>query len=163
MIIEGKALKYGDNISTDLIFPGKYMTLTNPEDLANFALAGLDSDFPKKIKSHGFLVAGKNFGCGSSREHAPLALKYAGTKCLIAESFARIFFRNAINLGLPVLECNGLSSRVSEGDSLIVNLSEGTVKNNSTEEIIQSKPLSSFLLTLLNNGGLIDYLNAKVK
>ncbi|HID18810.1 TPA: 3-isopropylmalate dehydratase, partial [Candidatus Bathyarchaeota archaeon] len=122
MIFEGKALKCGDNVDTDAIIPGKYLVLTRPEELAAHALEGLNPEFPSKIGEFTVLVAGRNFGCGSSREHAPLALKHAGVKCVLAESFARIFFRNAVNLGLPVLECQGVSSRIIEGDSLKVNL-----------------------------------------
>jgi 3-isopropylmalate/(R)-2-methylmalate dehydratase small subunit len=161
MIIEGRALKYGDNINTDLIFPGVYMTLTRPEDLARYALVGLDPDFPKRIKSYGILVAGKNFGCGSSREHAPASLKYAGTRCVIAESFARIFFRNAVNIGLPILEYKGATAKVEEGDSLTVDLEKGSIINRSRGETLQSRQLPEFLLSIFRYGGLIEYLNAK--
>src|SRR3990170_3685158 len=105
-MITGKVIKYGDNVNTDVIMPGKYMDLTlNPTELAKHAMEDLDSNFAKKVKTRSIIVAGKNFGCGSSREEAPMALKYAGVKCVIADSFARIFFRNAINIGLPVMEC----------------------------------------------------------
>jgi len=161
MIVEGRALKYGDNINTDLIFPGIYMTLTKPEDLARHALAGLDPTFPEKIKSYGILVAGRNFGCGSSREHAPAALKYAGTRCVLAESFARIFFRNSVNIGLPILYCKGIAAKVKEGDSLTVDLEKGIVTNRSSGEILQSRPLPEFLLNIFQYGGLIEYLNAR--
>jgi len=120
MMISGKVVKFADNINTDVIFPGKYMVLTDPTDIAKHAMEGLDPDFTKKAREGVVVVAGKNFGCGSSREHAPIALKYSGVKCVLAESFARIFYRNAINIGLPVLECIGISRKVEEGDILVI-------------------------------------------
>jgi 3-isopropylmalate/(R)-2-methylmalate dehydratase small subunit len=163
MIIEGKVLKYGDNVDTDLILPGKYLTLTDPQELAAHAMEGLDSDFHVKIKEAGILVAGRNFGCGSSREHAPIALKYAGVKCILAESFARIFFRNAVYIGLPVLECQGISRQVLEGDFLTVNLGEGLVENKSRNVKLKAKPLPDFLLKILRLGGLMPYIDSQLK
>lgn len=162
MIFEGKALKCGDNVDTDAIIPGKYLVLTSPEELAAHALEGLNPGFPRKIGEFDILVAGRNFGCGSSREHAPLALKHAGVKCVLAESFARIFFRNAVNLGLPVLECQGVSGRVVEGDSLKVNLREGLVENLSRGFTLKAKPLPGFLLKILELGGLTAYVEARL-
>jgi len=122
-MISGKAIKYGDNVNTDVIIPAKYLVLTlDPTELAKHAMEGLDPMFFKKAQGGAIIVAGKNFGCGSSREEAPLALKHAGVKCVLAESFARIFYRNAINLGVPVLECPGISGKVEDGDELMVNL-----------------------------------------
>jgi 3-isopropylmalate/(R)-2-methylmalate dehydratase small subunit len=163
MIIEGKALKFGDDINTDLIFPGRYLTLTKPEDLAKYAMVGADSAFPEKVKSYGVVVAGRNFGCGSSREHAPLALKYAGVKCILAESFARIFFRNAINIGLPILECRGVHSAVDEGDLLAIDMKKGVVEDHSTDKTLKAKPFPSFLINIIGNGGLIEHINAEGK
>jgi len=161
MIIEGRALKYGDGVNTDLIFPGRYMTLIDPQEIAKHALAGLDPDFPTKIKTHGIVVAGKNFGCGSSREHAPLSMKYAGTRCIIAESFARIFLRNAVNIGLPVLECKKVTSEVEESDLITINLSEGLLSNRSQDKTLKTEPLPPFLIAILQKGGLIGYLNSE--
>jgi len=163
MIIEGKALKFGDDINTDLIFPGRYLTLTKPEELAKCAMVGADPDFPEKVKSYGVVVAGRNFGCGSSREHAPRALKYAGVKCILAESFARIFFRNAINIGLPILECRGVHSAVNEDDLLAIDMKKGVVEDHSTGKTLKAKPFPNFLIKIIDNGGLIEHINAEVK
>lgn len=163
MIIEGKALKFGDDINTDLIFPARYLTLTKPEELAKCAMVGADPEFPEKVKSYGLVVAGRNFGCGSSREHAPRALKYAGVKCVLAESFARIFFRNAINIGLPILECRGIHSAVNEGDQITIDMSKGIVEDQSTGKTLRSKPFPNFLIKIIDDGGLIEHINARVK
>src|SRR5512133_3933958 len=119
--IKAKAAVFGNNIDTDVILPGKYLILVDPHELAQHALAGLDEHFVDKAKAGIIIIGGKNFGCGSSREQAPLALKYSGVKCVIAESFARIFFRNAVNIGLPVIECKGISTAVKSGDELAVD------------------------------------------
>lgn len=161
MIFEGRALKYGDAVNTDVIFPGKFMALTKPDEMASAAMFGVDPDFPKKIKDYGIVVAGRNFGCGSSREHAPIAMKYAGTKCILAESFARIFFRNSVNIGLPILECRGIHAKVNQGDLVLADLSTGVIVNKTTGESIKAKPIPEFLQKILNSGGLIDYVNAK--
>src|SRR4030065_1479966 len=126
-IIRAKAIVFGNNVDTDVILPGKYLTLVDPNELAKYALESLDKEFPQKAKKGVILVGGKNFGCGSSREQAPLALKYAGVKCVVAESFARIFFRNAINIGLPVIECKGISAAVENGDELAVDFEAGGI------------------------------------
>jgi len=161
-VIKGRVLKYGDNINTDLIIPGKYLVLTSPAELAAHAMEGLDPQFPAKIKEYGVVVAGRNFGCGSSREHAPIALKHAGVKCILAESFARIFFRNAVNLGLPVLECRGVSERFDEGDEVRVSLAEGLVENLTKGLTLKTKPLPSFLLKILEAGGLMAYVESQL-
>src|SRR5512136_3453647 len=131
MRVSGHAVKFGNNIDTEVILPGKYLILTNPTDLAKHALEGLDPTFPEKAKRGVIVVGGKNFGCGSSREQAPLALKYSGVKCVIAESFARIFFRNAINIGLPVIECKGIFKAIQTGDELAVDFEAGKIENTS--------------------------------
>lgn len=158
MIISGKAVKFADNVNTDVILPGKYLVLTDPMEMAKHAMEGLDPDFIKKARDGAVIVAGRNFGCGSSREHAPLALKYAGVKCVIAESFARIFYRNAINIGLPVLECPEISSKVDEGDELAVDLGKGIVKNRSKNLPIQATQLPKFILEILSDAGLIGHI-----
>ncbi len=163
MKVSGPVVKFGKNIDTDVILPGKYLVLVNPYDLAEHALEGLDPDFPNKAKKGVIIVGGKNFGCGSSREQAPLALKYSGVKCVIAESFARIFFRNAINIGLPVIECKGISSTVDNGDKLIVDFEEGTIQNLSKGKSFQVAKLPPFILKILLDGGLIENLRRRLK
>lgn len=162
MIISGKAVKFGDNVDTDVILPAKYMTFIDPNELARHAMEGLDPTFVAKAKSGVILVAGKNFGCGSSREQAPLALKYAGVRCVLAGSFARIFYRNAINIGLPAVECAGISSKVEEGDELTVNLEKGVIKNQSKNIALHAAELPPFILDLLLNGGLIENLRRRL-
>jgi len=161
--IKAKAIKFGSNIDTDVILPGQYMTLVDPNELAKHALAGLDVEFPRKAQKGVILVGGKNFGCGSSREQAPLALKYSGVKCVIAESFARIFFRNAINIGLPVIECKGISSAVETGDELAVDFEVGKVENLSNGKKFQVEKLPTFIMEILTDGGLIENLRRKMK
>ncbi|MBS7650066.1 MAG: 3-isopropylmalate dehydratase small subunit [Candidatus Bathyarchaeia archaeon] len=158
-----KTLKLGDNINTDVIIPGRYLESIDPEELGRHALEGLDPTFPQKAKEGVILVAGKNFGCGSSREQAPIALKSAGVKCIIAESFARIFFRNAINIGLPVLECEGISRTTSEGDTLSVDLANGMVENKTTGTVMRATPIPQFILKLIEEGGLIPHVRALVE
>ncbi len=162
-MISGKAVKFGDNIDTDVILPGKYLVLTDPIELAKHAMAGLDPTFPKKVQKGVIIVAGRNFGCGSSREQAPIALKHAGVKCVLAESFARIFFRNAINIGLPVLECRGVSSKVRKGDELVVNLETGLIENRSENSTLQATKLPAFIMEILNDGGLMEHLRKRLK
>jgi len=163
MKVTGPAIKFGNNIDTDVILPGKYLVLLDPYELAEHALEGLDSNFPGKAKKGIIIVGGKNFGCGSSREQAPLALKYSGAKCIIAESFARIFFRNAINIGLPVIECKGISATVDNGDELTVDFEAGTVQNLSKGKSFQVAKLPPFILEILADGGLIENLRRRMK
>jgi 3-isopropylmalate/(R)-2-methylmalate dehydratase small subunit len=163
MLVSGKAVKFGDNVDTDVIIPGKYLVFIDPKELAQHAMEGLDLAFTRKAKDGVIIVAGKNFGCGSSREQAPLALKYAGVKCVLAESFARIFYRNAINIGLPVVECKGVSGRVEEGDALTVDLENGTVENQSKGITLHATQLPPFILEILSDGGLIENLRKKMK
>ena len=163
MKVTGTAIKFGDNVDTDVILPGKYLVLIDPKDLAKHALEGLDPAFPEKAKKGVIIVGGKNFGCGSSREQAPLALKYAGVKCVIAESFARIFFRNAINIGLPVIEHKGISAAVDNGDELAVDFEAGEVQNLSKGKSIQVAKLPPFIVEILSDGGLIENLRRRLK
>ncbi len=158
MILEGKVHKFGDSVSTDLITPGRYFHLrTNLPELAKHTLEDADPDFIKKLEQGDFVVAGKNFGLGSSREHAAIVIKLSGVGAVLAKSFARIFFRNAINQGLPVIICD--TSRINEGDSLQIDVVKGQIKNLSTGETIQSKSLSQVTLNILNDGGLIEHFN----
>ncbi len=161
--IKGPAIKFGNNIDTDVILPGKYLILVDPYELAKHALESLDPAFPEKAKKGVILVGGKNFGCGSSREQAPLALKYAGVKCVLAESFARIFFRNAINIGLPVIECEGISSAVETGDELAVDFEAGKIENVSRGKKFQVDKLPPFIIEILVDGGLIENLRRRMK
>jgi 3-isopropylmalate/(R)-2-methylmalate dehydratase small subunit len=163
MKIKGPAVKFGNNIDTDVILPGKYLVLTDPHELAKHALESLDPNFPEVANDGVILVGGKNFGCGSSREQAPLALKYSGVKCVIAESFARIFFRNSINIGLPVVECKGISSAVESGDELEVDFEAGKIRNVSKDKSFQVTKLPAFIMEILADGGLIEHLRGKMK
>ncbi|MCS7120096.1 MAG: 3-isopropylmalate dehydratase small subunit [Nitrososphaerota archaeon] len=162
MRIQGLAIVYGDNVNTDLIIPSKYLTTLDPMELASHAMEGLDRDFAKKAEKGVILVAGRNFGCGSSREQAPIALKYAGVRCVIADSFARIFYRNAINIGLPVLECQGISGHIDDGDILEVYLEDGRIINRSKNETFTAIPLPDFILQILSDGGLIEHLKKRM-
>ncbi|MEM2955384.1 MAG: 3-isopropylmalate dehydratase small subunit [Nitrososphaerales archaeon] len=157
MKILGKVVKYGDDINTDYIIPGKYMVLTDPKELAKHAMEGIDPSFIGKSKD-AIIVAGKNFGCGSSREQAPISLKYSGTKAVVAKSFARIFYRNAINIGLPVLECEDLWDMVKDGDQLMLDLESGKIKNLTSNKSAQAQPLPEFILELIEIGGLLNKL-----
>ena len=163
MKVTGNAIKFGDNVDTDVILPGKYLVLIDPRELAKHAMEGLDPDFPEKAKKGLIVVGGKNFGCGSSREQAPLALKYAGVKCVLADSFARIFFRNAINIGLPVIEHKGISATVNNGDELTVDFEAGTIQNLSQDKSIQVAKLPPFIVEILSDGGLIENLRRRLK
>jgi 3-isopropylmalate/(R)-2-methylmalate dehydratase small subunit len=159
MKIRGRVWKYGDNINTDYIIPGKYMELTDPEEMATHAMEGIDPEFAESVKRNDIVVGGSNFGCGSSREHAPLALKHAGVGCVLAESFARIFYRNCINIGLPGLECSGIQGIVEKGDEVEVDVTGGWVRNLTTGKRLQFKPLPDFMVEVLNAGGLAPFLS----
>jgi 3-isopropylmalate/(R)-2-methylmalate dehydratase small subunit len=161
--IKAPAIVFGNNIDTDVILPGKYLILVDPCELAKHALESLDTVFPDKAKKGIIIIGGKNFGCGSSREQAPIALKYSGVKCVIAESFARIFFRNAINIGLPVLECKGISNAVKTGDTVAVDFEAGKIENVSNSKKFQVDKLPPFILEIFADGGLIENLRRKMK
>jgi len=163
MKIEAQAIKFGNNIDTDVILPGKYLVLIDPCELAQHALESIDATFTEKAKKGVILVGGKNFGCGSSREQAPIALKFAGVKCILAESFARIFYRNAINIGLPVIECKGIFKAVETGDQLSVDFAEGKIENISKGKKFQVEKLPPFIIEILTDGGLIENLRKKMK
>jgi 3-isopropylmalate/(R)-2-methylmalate dehydratase small subunit len=160
--LRGKVLKYGDNVDTDVILPGKYLIFIDPEELAKHAMEGLDPGFPEKARDGCILVAGRNFGCGSSREQAPVALKHAGVRAVVAESFARIFYRNAFNVGLPAIALQGASSLFNEGDLAEVDLEAGLVRNLTTQRQAAFKPLPSMLLDILASGGLVEYMRRRL-
>lgn len=152
--ISGIAYTFGDNIDTDQIYPGRYLELTEKEDIAKHAMEGIDESFTERFEPGGIIVGGSNFGCGSSREHAAITLKEAGVEILLAESFARIFYRNCINLGLPLLICEDISKKVDEGDELKVNLETGEVKNLTKDETYQADKLTDYVLNILEAGGI---------
>ncbi|RLF54233.1 MAG: 3-isopropylmalate dehydratase [Thermoplasmata archaeon] len=156
MRIRGKVIRYGDDINTDVIFPGRYLAITEPEEMAKHAMEDLDKDFLKKVKERSIIVAGKNFGCGSSREQAVICLKYAGIRAIVARSFARIFFRNAINQGIPVVELED-TSRIEDGEEIEIDLDEGTVKNLTKGEDYRFKPPPDFIRKIIDSGGLLNY------
>jgi len=158
--IRGRVIKYGDDVNTDIIIPGKFLVLTDPGELAAHAMEGLDAEFQGKVRERKIVVAGRNFGCGSSREQAPIALKHAGVQCVLAESFARIFYRNAINIGLPVLECEGISARVRDGDELRVNPRLGLVEDVSLVLRFKAIPVPDFLLEIMEKG-LVEYIKTR--
>ncbi|MDW7740488.1 MAG: 3-isopropylmalate dehydratase small subunit [Bacillota bacterium] len=163
MKIEGKIWLFGDNVDTDAIIAARYLNTVDPAELAAHLMEDIKPDFPDLVKPGDILVAGSNFGCGSSREHAPLAIKGAGISCVIASSFARIFFRNAINIGLPILECtDDLSNLVSGIDRLSINLDQGTIENLQNGEIYHATPFPPFMQELINSGGLIEYVKARL-
>jgi 3-isopropylmalate/(R)-2-methylmalate dehydratase small subunit len=161
-VIEGRVLVVGDNVDTDAIVPGRYLTITDPRELGKHALEGLDPSIPEKLRERSIIVAGRNFGCGSSREHAVLALIGAGVRAVIAESFARIFYRNAINRGLLVLEAPGIRQRVRDGDTVIVDLDRGVVRLPTGEEV-QFKPIAREVLEIVEAGGLIEKLRKELQ
>jgi len=161
LTINGKVITFGDNIDTDVILPGPYLVHTDANELAKHAMAGLDQKFPEKAADGVIVVGAKNFGCGSSREQAPIALKYSGVKCVLAESFARIFYRNSITIGLPVLVCTGISGKVKEGDELVVNLQTGKVEDKTNGSVLQATQLPEFIMEVLEDGGLIEHLKRR--
>jgi 3-isopropylmalate/(R)-2-methylmalate dehydratase small subunit len=160
-VIQGKAYLFGNNIDTDQIYPGRYLEFTDPKAIAQHVLEGADPTFGGRFDRKGIIVAGTNFGCGSSREHAAITLQAAGVRVVVAESFARIFYRNCINLGLPLLVCPDILARVKEGDLLEVNLVTGKVKNLTQGEEYQGEELSGHALHILENGGIKPLMQKK--
>ena len=158
----GKAWLFGDNIDTDQITPGKYLTMITPEELGKVVLEGARPEFARQVKKGDVIVAGRNFGCGSSREHAPQGIKGAGVPVVLAESFARIFYRNAINVGLPVLEVADVTRKVKEGDVLDVDLVTGRIQNKTTGETLEAVPLSDKAMSILRAGGLVQVTRQKL-
>ena len=159
MNLKGNVWKYGDDVNTDYIIPGRYMELTDPEEMAEKAFEEHDPSFRQGVQPGDIVVGRSNFGCGSSREHAPIALLGNGVSVVLAESFARIFYRNAINIGLPALECPGIHDAVEKGDALEVDVTGGVVRNLSNGKELRFKPLPEFMVEVLNAGGLAPYLN----
>ena len=156
MNTQGKVFKYSDNVDTDVIIPARYLNTPNAQELAQHCMEDIDKNFVKEVKSGDVIVAGWNFGCGSSREHAPLVIKTCGTGCVIAKSFARIFYRNSINIGLAILECEEASDRISEGDRVSVDLDKGVIRNLTTGESFTTKPFPEFIQKIITAGGLVE-------
>ena len=157
MILEGKVHKYGNDVNTDVIIPARYLNMSDPDELAEHCMEDIDSSFITNVKPGDIIVAGSNFGCGSSREHAPLAIKASGVSCVIAKGFARIFFRNAIDIGLPLLECNEGSNEVEAGDKLKIDITNGKIDDTSQHKTFYAKPYPDFMARIINAGGLINY------
>ena len=157
MKVNGKCIKYGDNIDTDVIIPARYLNTSEPQEVAKHCMEDIDKDFSNKVKCANIIVAGSNFGCGSSREHAPVAIKASGIECVIAKSFARIFFRNSINIGLPILECNNAES-IDEYDELEILFSEGKIINKTKGEEYKVTKFPDFMQKLIESGGLMKYM-----
>jgi 3-isopropylmalate/(R)-2-methylmalate dehydratase small subunit len=159
----GKAVKYGNNIDTDVIIPARYLNTSDPAELASHCMEDIDKDFLKKIKPGDIMVAGTNFGCGSSREHAPIAIKASGISCVIAATFARIFYRNAVNIGLPILECEKASLDIDQGDELTVEFTTGRIFNHTKKKEYTGQAFPEFMQEIINNDGLVGYIRKTLK
>ncbi|MEN1762209.1 3-isopropylmalate dehydratase small subunit [Anoxynatronum sibiricum] len=155
MVAQGKAFVYGNNVDTDVIIPARYLNNSDPAALASHCMEDIDADFVNEVEAGDVIVAGKNFGCGSSREHAPLAIKTAGVSCVIAQTFARIFYRNAINIGLPILECEEAVNEVEKGDELMVDFAAGTITNKTRNKTYQTQPFPPFIQAIIAADGLV--------
>lgn len=161
-MIRGKVHRYGSNVDTDVIIPARYLNTTDPEELASHCMEDIDSEFVKTVQPGDIIVAMDNFGCGSSREHAPIAIKASGVGCVIANTYARIFYRNALNTGLPILECPEAVKGISNGDTVEVDLEAGGIRNVTTGASYQAKPFPPFMRELIDVGGLVEYAKAKL-
>ena len=161
MLLKGKALKYGDDVNTDLIIAGKYTKTLDFSSLAAHAMEDIDPDFHERLEKGDFVVGGENFGCGSSREQAPVALKVAGVGCVVAKSFARIFYRNAVNIGLPLIECD--TDAIADGDRLECELGGDSLKNETRGSVVPIEPLPQVMVQILGEGGLVPYMKAHKK
>ena len=161
MIYTGNVIKYGDNIDTDVIIPARYLNTSDPDELARHCMEDLDREFVKKVRQGDILVGGYNFGCGSSREHAPIAIKASGISCVIAKSFARIFYRNSINIGLAIVECPECVDETKEGDKLKVDLENGTIINYSNGKTYKITAFPEFIQDIIKSGGLMNYIGSR--
>lgn len=155
----GHVFKYGDNVDTDVIIPARHLAITDAKGLAEHCMEDIDADFVKKVKEGDIIVANKNFGCGSSREHAPIAIKASGISCVIAETFARIFYRNAINIGLPIIECAAAAKEIEAGDEVAIDFDTGIIKNLTKGTKYQGQAFPPFMQELIQAGGLVNYTN----
>ncbi|MCI5592512.1 MAG: 3-isopropylmalate dehydratase small subunit [Oscillospiraceae bacterium] len=164
MLFEGKVIKYGDNVDTDVIIPARYLNTIDKKELASHCMEDLDATFTSRVQDGDIMVAGYNFGCGSSREHAPIAIKESGIALVIAKSFARIFYRNSINIGLPIIECPEAVDAISEGDKLKADMDAGVIYNLTTGEEYKAEPFPAFIQEIITTGGLIESIKAgKIK
>lgn len=157
----GRVFKFGDNVDTDVIIPARYLNAPDPADLAKHCMEDIDPEFVNKVAAGDIIVATKNFGCGSSREHAPISIKAAGVSCVIAETFARIFYRNAINIGLPIIECKEASERIEEGDTVEIDFDNGMIYNKTKNESYKGQAFPEFMQKIIKAEGLINYINTK--
>ena len=158
MHTQGKVFKYPDNVDTDVIIPARYLNTSNAQELAKHCMEDIDTEFVNQVETGDIMVAGWNFGCGSSREHAPLVIKTCGTGCVIAKSFARIFYRNAINIGLPILECEAAAEEIAAGDQVSVNFDTGLITNLTSGKTYQAAPFPAFIQNIITKGGLLASL-----
>ena len=163
MKVSGKVFKYGDNIDTDVIIPARHLTSADPEHLKEHCMEDIDKSFKDRVKRGDIMVAGKNFGCGSSREHAPVAIKASGIALVIANDFARIFYRNSINVGLPILECPEAAEKIIDGDEIEADFDTGVIIDKTTGERFESKPFPEFIKNIMANGGLVGYTESELK
>lgn len=162
MILKGNVWKFGDNIDTDAIIPARYLNTSDASELAKHVMEDADKDFPSKVKQGDMIIAQSNFGCGSSREHAPIAIKAAGMQAVIAKSFARIFYRNSFNIGLPIFESDDAADNISEGDEIEVDADNGVIKNITKGEEYTAKPIPPFMQELISSGGLIEWTKKRL-
>ena len=158
---KGRVFKYGDNVDTDVIIPARYLNSSDPAELATHCMEDIDDTFTKRVNKGDIIVATKNFGCGSSREHAPIAIKASGVSCVIAETFARIFYRNSINIGLPIIECAEASVAINDGDEVEVDFDTGIITDVTTGQTFKGQAFPPFMQGLIDAGGLVNYINAK--
>lgn len=163
MKASGKVLKYGDNVDTDVIIPARYLNSFDAQELAKHAMVDIDPTFTKRVNKGDIMVVGKNFGCGSSREHAPLALKTSGIACIIAESFARIFYRNSINIGFKILECEEAVKDIDEGNYVEIDFDKGIIRNITKDKFYKAEAFPEFIQEMINENGLVNYINSKKK
>jgi len=163
MNAKGKTIKYGNNVDTDVIIPARYLNTSDPMELAKHCMEDLDKDFSSKVQKGDIIVAAKNFGCGSSREHAPIAIKASGISCVIAETFARIFYRNAINIGLPIIECPEAAKDICDGDVVSIDFETGKIINETTGKEYQGVPFPEFMQEIIASDGLIGYIKKQLK
>lgn len=160
---KGHVFKYGDNVDTDVIIPARYLNSSDPKELALHCMEDIDKDFVKNVKAGDIMVANKNFGCGSSREHAPISIKAAGVSCVIAETFARIFYRNSINIGLPIIECPEASREIEEGDEVEIDFDSGKIYDRTKGTEYQGQAFPPFMQKIIDSEGLVNYINSKRK
>ena len=162
-MVSGKVFKYGDNVDTDVIIPARYLNAPSPEELAKHCMEDIDASFATMVKSGDIIVGGANFGCGSSREHAPISIRACGVRCVIAASFARIFYRNAINIGFPILECPEAAAAINNGDTVSVDFATGKIVDETTGETFQAVALPPFIEKIVEHNGLLPYLKARME